>query len=99
MEDTFRSYAPPQNHICASIGRGFQAWPSKSKPGQANPNKIAWISLVLFVRIGTYQWVTAIPNKNSLLALRLVARRAFVFGPRRRHRAASDFRKRGVEKL
>jgi hypothetical protein len=40
------------------------ARPSKAKPGQANPNKIAWIYLVLFVRIGTYQWVTAIPNKN-----------------------------------
>jgi hypothetical protein len=38
--------------------------PSKSKHGQANPNKVAWICLVLFVRIGTYQWVTAIPNKN-----------------------------------
>jgi hypothetical protein len=24
--------------------------------------------LVLFVRIGTFQWVTAIPNKKSLLA-------------------------------
>src|SRR5208282_6714341 len=36
-----------------------QARPSKSKPRQANPNKIAWICLVLFVRIGTYQWVTA----------------------------------------
>src|SRR5208282_1983936 len=37
----------------------IQARPSKSKPPQANPNKIAWICLVLFVRIGTYQWVTA----------------------------------------
>jgi hypothetical protein len=45
-------------------------WPNKSKPGQAHPNKIAWICLVLFVRIGTYQRLTAIPNKNfSLLAL------------------------------
>jgi len=41
-----------------------QARPSKSKRAQANPNKIAWICLVLFVRIGTYQWVTVIPNKN-----------------------------------
>src|SRR5208282_3362253 len=38
--------------------------PSKPKPSQANPNKMAWICLFLFVRIGTYQWVTAIPNKN-----------------------------------
>jgi hypothetical protein len=36
----------------------------ESKPGQANPNRIAWISLVSFVRIRTYQWVTAIPNRN-----------------------------------
>jgi hypothetical protein len=75
MEDTFRSYAPPQNHICASIGRGF-------KPGQANPSPAKQIQincldfLVLFVRIGTYQWVTANPNKNFSPPLRLVARRA-----------------------
>ena len=28
------------------------------------PSKIAWIYLVLFVRIGTFQWVTANPNKK-----------------------------------
>src|SRR5271165_7404977 len=37
----------------------IQISPSQSKPSQAKPSKIAWISLVLFVRIGTYQWVTA----------------------------------------
>src|SRR5208282_827828 len=44
------------------------AWrPNSSKPRQANPSKNAWFCLVLFVRIGTYQWVTAIPNKKFLL--------------------------------
>jgi hypothetical protein len=73
-----------------SSGRGWQgvrplqAQPSKSKPGQAHPNKIAWICVVLFVRIGTYQWVTAISNKNFLLSPRLIAKarpsgRALVF--------------------
>jgi hypothetical protein len=33
---------------------------------QANPNKIAWISLDSFGRIGTFQWVTANPNKKFL---------------------------------
>ena len=33
--------------------------PNNSKPSQANPNKIAWICLVLFVRIGTFQWVAS----------------------------------------
>jgi hypothetical protein len=43
--------------------RRGQTIPIKTKLCQANPNKIGWICLVLFVRIGTYQWVTAIPNK------------------------------------
>ena len=67
----------PQADMAPNPSRRRQARPSKSKPRQANPNKIAWICLVLFVRIGTYQWVTAIPNKNfSPLALRLIAKRA-----------------------
>ena len=41
-----------------------QANPSQSKPDQIRPSKIAWFYLVLFVRIGTFQWVTANPNKN-----------------------------------
>jgi hypothetical protein len=45
--------------------------PSQSKRGQANPNKIAWICLVLFVRIMTYQWVTAIQIRISPLAFAL----------------------------
>jgi hypothetical protein len=49
--------APPYGPIrrCCAV----QISPSPSKPSQTNPNKIAWICLVLFVRIGTYQWVTA----------------------------------------
>jgi hypothetical protein len=36
--------------------------------GQINPSKIAWICLVSFVRIGAFQWVTTIPNKNLFLS-------------------------------
>jgi hypothetical protein len=52
-----------------------QTNPSKSKPHQIKPSKIAWIYLVLFVRIGTFQWVTANPNKKTLSRLRLGAKR------------------------
>jgi hypothetical protein len=38
--------------------------PNKSKQNQIDPDKKAWICLVLFVRIGTFQWVTANPNKK-----------------------------------
>jgi hypothetical protein len=38
-----------------------------SKQDQADPRKKAWISLVLFARIGTFQWVTAIPNRKILI--------------------------------
>ena len=48
--------------------------PSKTKPSQAKPNKNAWFCLVLFVRIGTFQWVTAIPNKKIRLRLRMCAK-------------------------
>ena len=50
------------------IRSNLQSKPGKliqPRPGQATPNKIAWFYSVLFVRIRTYQWVTAIPNKNS----------------------------------
>jgi hypothetical protein len=66
-----RETPPPQTPSCASIGRRF-------KLGQANPNKIPWICLVLFVRIGTYQWVTAIPNKNFPPRLRFIAKEASI---------------------
>jgi hypothetical protein len=29
-----------------------------------NPSYFAWLYLVLFVRIGAFQWVTANPNKK-----------------------------------
>ena len=41
-----------------------QANPSKTNQDQIRPSKIAWFYLVLFVRIGAFQWVTANPNKN-----------------------------------
>jgi hypothetical protein len=44
-----------------------------AKPGQAHPNKIAWIFLVLFGRFGDFQWVT--PEKLKKLLLLLSARR------------------------
>jgi hypothetical protein len=34
--------------------------PSQTKPHQIKPSKNAWIYLVLFVRIWTFQWVTSI---------------------------------------
>jgi hypothetical protein len=43
---------------------------------QINPSKSPWICLLLFFRIGAFQWVTANPNKkigprlNSRLRLR-----------------------------
>src|SRR5208282_4629337 len=61
-----------ETHTTAVLFRTIQIPPNpQSKPGQANPNsakanpnKNAWFYLVLFVRFGTYQWVTAIPNKK-----------------------------------
>jgi hypothetical protein len=38
--------------------------PRKSKQNQIKPRKNAWICLVLFVRIGAFQGVTANPNKK-----------------------------------
>jgi hypothetical protein len=38
--------------------------PNSSKQNQIKPSKKAWISLDSFGRIGTYQWVTANPNKK-----------------------------------
>ena len=51
---------PPARKLAGSTTR-----PNSSKQNQANPSKIAWIYLVLFVRFGTYQWVTAEKIKNS----------------------------------
>src|SRR5271165_3198928 len=72
-----------------------QHGPSKTKPSQTNPNKIAWISLVLFVRIGTYQWVTAIPNKNFLLPFPCPQRASLgacsIFRPPRQYSTAFRF--------
>jgi hypothetical protein len=50
--------------------------PSNTKLIQAEPSKIAWICLVLFVPIGTFQWVTAKKIKKSCLLPRRVGRPA-----------------------
>ena len=45
--------------------RGHQINPSKTKQIQIIPSKNAWICLVLFVRIGTFQWVTGEKIRKS----------------------------------
>jgi hypothetical protein len=44
-----------------------QTNPNKSKPSQIKPSKSAWFNLVLFVRIGTFQWVTANQIRKTFL--------------------------------
>jgi hypothetical protein len=58
--------APPaaQPEPTPPNGLGGQTNPSKTKHHQIKPSKIAWFYLVLFVRIRTFQWVTANPNKK-----------------------------------
>jgi hypothetical protein len=46
---------------------GRQTEPNKSKGIQGKPRKKAWISLESFGRIGTFQRVTANPNKKNSL--------------------------------
>ena len=46
--------------------------PSKNKQDQAESSKNPWICLVLFVRIGAFQWVAADPNKNNPLPSQVV---------------------------
>jgi hypothetical protein len=50
---------------------GRQTKPNKSKENQGKPRKKAWISLDSFGRIGTFQRVTANPNKKILCGLGL----------------------------
>jgi hypothetical protein len=54
----------PQSRACSVLMK-WSRFSVRSKQNQADPNKIAWICLVLFVRIGTFQWVAAETNKNS----------------------------------
>src|SRR5208283_5335319 len=72
---------PPSPDPREVVGPGGQIRPSKTKPDQAKPSKIAWICLVLFVRIGAFQWVTAKKIKKFLspfsLAAGRLARRGF----------------------
>ncbi len=50
------------------VRRDRQTKASKTKLIQGNPRKKAWISLDSFGRIGTFQWVTANPNKKTFPA-------------------------------
>src|SRR3984957_20084973 len=81
----------------------IQINPSKTKPSQIKPSKIAWFYLVLFVQIGTFQWVTTNPNKNFPPASpppeKRSARRAFVFRQSGEDSTGSDFAKAIVLKL
>ena len=52
---------PPQG---SQIQLAGEFRPRKSKQNQIKPRKNAWICLVLFVRIGTFQGVTANPNRK-----------------------------------
>jgi hypothetical protein len=54
--------------------RPLPAKPNKRKQIQIKPRKKAWISLDSFGRIGTFQWVTANPNKKIFPALFLARR-------------------------
>jgi hypothetical protein len=51
--------------------RPVQINPRQTKQGQIKPSKIAWFYLVLFVRIWTFQWVAANPNKKFSLGFLL----------------------------
>jgi hypothetical protein len=71
--------APPARARAASkrgAGRPADSTGARIPPKQIqiNPNKKAWISLVLFVGIGPFQRVTAIPNKKIHSRLRLCAK-------------------------
>jgi hypothetical protein len=59
--------------------------PNNSKQDQTKPNKIAWICLVLFVRIRAFQWVTSEKIKKSALlsARRWATRQVSVHFPTR----------------
>jgi hypothetical protein len=69
-ESSTRSLLAPRRK---SAGGGIR--PNKSKQTLAAPNKTKQNSLVLFVRIVTFQWVTENPNKNFAPPLSLCARR------------------------
>jgi hypothetical protein len=58
-----------------SIEDAGSARRNSAKPDQAVPNKIAWICLVLFVRIWTFQWVTAKKIKKIPVSFGFVAER------------------------
>ena len=55
--------------ILAKYNSMAKTSPNKSKENQGKPRKKAWIYLDSFGRIGTFQRVTAIPNKKISLGL------------------------------
>jgi hypothetical protein len=57
----------------AKLLSGRQTKPNKSKENQGKPRKKAWISLDSFGRIGTFQRVTANPNKKILCRSRALS--------------------------
>jgi hypothetical protein len=65
LRDSFR--------LCNSgLRRGLDARSAAKfspKPNQAQPSKSKQKGLVLFARIGTYQWVAPTPNKKFPLVL------------------------------
>jgi hypothetical protein len=85
---------PAEGRGCVLSSKRFQTTPRQSKQIQGKwkgiQGKNPWILLDSLVRIGTFQWVTAIPNKNSTAessptfesiksdALRLPTRGAFL---------------------
>src|SRR5580658_3898947 len=94
--------APPSDRTAEAMGArspvrpSGQGAPSRTNPSLIKPSKIAWICLVLFVRIGTFQRVTTEKIKNSLL-------RSFRLRPGKtlarsdaweRYSTNSDFRKK-----
>ena len=53
MKPSLRAFTRPADPPASAVQSNL------SKPIQTNPSKITWFCLVLFVRIGTFQWVTA----------------------------------------
>jgi hypothetical protein len=72
------AYGPSPGLDTTRSAMRTQIKPSKTKHGQTQPSKIAWFDLVLFVRIGAFQWVMANPNK---IFPRHLAKHALVVSP------------------
>jgi hypothetical protein len=63
-----RTPAAKRSQTRPNFSKPNQAGPKKTKKNQEKPRKNPWIFLDSFVRIRTFQWVTAIAKqKNSPL--------------------------------